>query len=74
MEPIVDGLEAEFTGRITIIRINANDPAGAEQLASYGLRGHPAFVVLDPAGAVSATFLGTQTVEVLRQAMMDGEG
>lgn len=74
MEPIVDGLEAEFTGRITIIRINANDPAGAEQLASYGLRGHPAFVLLNPAGTVTATFLGPQEVEVLRQAMLVAEG
>lgn len=69
MEPIVDGLEAEFTGRITITRINANDPAGADLLASYGLRGHPAFVVLDSTGAVTATFLGPQPAETLREAM-----
>ena len=69
MMPIVNGLEDEFKGQFTILRLDANVPANERLQASYGMRGHPTFLVLDEAGGVAAQFFGLQSVEILREAM-----
>lgn len=51
MTPIVDGLEDEYTDRINVERLNAAQE-GQEQFRQYSLRGHPAYVFLDPSGDV----------------------
>ncbi|MEW5987553.1 MAG: thioredoxin family protein [Chloroflexota bacterium] len=69
MDPIVNGVEAEFAGQVKVIRLNVNEPANQQLQAHYTLRGHPTFVVLDYGGNVSQRFIGPQTAEVLRAAM-----
>jgi hypothetical protein len=69
MAPIVDGLEEEFNGRVTVSRLDAAQPANAELESHYGLRGHPAFAVLDAQNQVHQLFFGPQAEETLRQAM-----
>jgi thioredoxin-like negative regulator of GroEL len=69
MEPIVNGLETEFAGQLQVIRLDAGVPINEELEFSYGLRGHPAFVVLAADGEVAATFIGPQTEEMLREAV-----
>ena len=69
MMPIVDGLEAEFEGRVPVLRLNANEDANAQLQADYGLRGHPAFVVLDRDSRISESYIGPQTAETVRDAM-----
>jgi hypothetical protein len=69
MKPIVDGLEREFEDRLTVIRLNANVPANEQLQLSYGLRGHPTFLVLNETGDASAQFFGRQIAETLRDAM-----
>lgn len=69
MEPIVNGLETEFAGQLQVLRLDAAVPANAESELSYGLRGHPAFVVLAADGSVAATFVGPQSEGVLREAV-----
>ena len=69
MMPIVDGLEVEFEGRVSVIRLNADEDGNGQLLNDYGLRGHPSFVVLDGNNRVIGSFVGLQTVEALRNAM-----
>jgi len=69
MTPIVNGLEREFEGRLTVIRLDANVPANERLQLSYGMRGHPTFLVLNETGDVSAQYFGRQTAETLREAM-----
>jgi thioredoxin-like negative regulator of GroEL len=69
MMPIVDGLEAEFAGQVAVVRLNVAVPANEALQQSYGLRGHPAFAVLDRNNQVVARFMGPQTAATLRQAM-----
>ena len=67
--PIVDGLEREFQDQLAVIRLDADVPANERLQLSYGMRGHPAFLILNEAGDVSAQFFGRQTAETLREAM-----
>jgi len=69
MNPIVDGIEAEFTGQVAVIRLNAIGTEMSQLMTSYGLRGHPSFVVLDRNNEVTQRFTGPQTEEVLREVM-----
>jgi thioredoxin-like negative regulator of GroEL len=69
MMPIVDGLEEEFEGRVTVSRLDAAVPENARLQTQYGLRGHPSFVLLDGDGRVVLSFLGPQEKFVLRVAM-----
>ncbi len=69
MTPIVDGLEREFEGQLTVIRLDASVPKNERLQLSFGIRGHPAFLVLAETGEVSAQFFGKQTAVTLREAM-----
>ena len=67
--PIVNGLEEEFSGEITVLRLNAIEPENIDLMQQYGVRGHPSFVVLAEDGRVSQTFLGIQSEADLRGAL-----
>ena len=69
MTPIVNGLAEEFDGRVAVHQLNAAEQANIQLQNEYGLRGHPAFVILDAGGRALQTFLGPQPEETLRQAM-----
>lgn len=69
MAPIVNGLEASFEGEVEVIRLDAADPISAEWMTTFGVRGHPAFVVLDAQGTVTARLLGPQTAQTLADAV-----
>lgn len=71
MKPIVDGLEQEFAGQVTILRLDADDPANNQLMEDLGLRGHPSFAVIDGQGNITARFFGPQPVETLREALQD---
>ena len=74
MEPIVNGLEAEFAGQTAVIRLKAEGTEMADLMDSYGVRGHPSFVVLDQNNEVRQRFVGPQTEETLREAMTTAAG
>ena len=65
MEPIVNGLEAEFGDQIEFLTVDANSPDGQVAFRAYRLQGHPAYVMLDMEGKVLWTSLGEQTAETL---------
>ena len=67
--PIVNGLEQEFEGQVAVVRLNAAENDNRELQQTYGVQGHPSFVVVDGDGAVAETFFGPQDEETLRAAM-----
>jgi len=69
MTSIVNGLEAEFSGEVTVFRLNAAEPENVSLMQNYGLRGHPSFAVLDKDGRVTQIFFGPQSEEELRTAL-----
>lgn len=69
MQPIVNGLEAEFSGQVAFHRLNVEEPEPTQIQQQYGLRGHPSVVVLDAAGQPTAQFVGVVEVERLREAL-----
>ena len=66
MLPIVNGLEEEFSGELTVLRLDAAEPENTRLMQEYGLRSHPSFVALDKNGRVIQAFVGPQSEEVLR--------
>ena len=52
MQPIVDGLETEYRESVEFTQINASTPGGLEIFNSYGLFGHPSYLILDDTGKV----------------------
>ena len=50
MEPIVNGLEQEFSGQLQVMRLDADDPVNEQLMQDLGLRGHPSFAVIDAQG------------------------
>lgn len=69
MTPIVNGLEQEYEGQTAFVRLNVIEPDALALQAGYGQRGHPSFVVLDAEGQATASFIGPQPVEKLREAI-----
>jgi thioredoxin-like negative regulator of GroEL len=69
MEPIVDGLEKEFAGQVTVAQLDADEEENGRLQQQYGLRGHPTFAVLDRNGRIVQTFIGPQTEGVLHEAI-----
>lgn len=67
MQPIVNGLQTEYSGRISFEQIDANTDAGRQRLRSYGLRGHPSYVTVDVKGKALWSFTGQLREEQLRQ-------
>ena len=72
MSPIVDELAQDYGDRIVFQRLNAQQE-GEKQFRKYGLRGHPAYVILDRRGKVAWQVVGQvprQDLEAaIRQAL-----
>ena len=69
MTPIVHGLQEEFEGRATVLRLDAARPENGRLQQSYGLRGHPTFAILDGEGRVVERLTGLQPAERLRAVL-----
>ena len=69
MVPVVDGLEDRLGEQIEFRRIDANSRDGNVSFRVYGLRGHPAFVLLNPDGDVLWTGLGEQSGEDIERQL-----
>ncbi len=63
------GLEAEFGEQLIVRRLDANIHENEALEFSYGLRGHPAFAILDKTGEAAAVYIGPQSAETLRGAI-----
>jgi hypothetical protein len=66
MEPVVNGIEEEFSHNLAVLRLDANQKEGLAAFRYYRLQGHPAFVLLDNQGEVLWTGLGVQEAETIK--------
>lgn len=66
MAPIVNGLQAEYGDRVAFVYLNVDTPEGARAQTQYGLRGHPAYVLVDSRGQVSWHGVGQISEDELR--------
>jgi hypothetical protein len=69
MQPIVDGLETEYSESVEFLQINASTPEGLEIFNSYSLFGHPSYLILDDTGKVLWQSVGEQPVENIEDAL-----
>ena len=69
MQPIVNGLEAEFKGQIAFERRNANSDDGKATMQAYNLRVHPSYVLVAPDGKVLWTGLGEMQAVRLQEQL-----
>ena len=69
MQPIVDGLETEYSGLVEFTQINASTPEGLEIFNSYRLFGHPSYLILDDTGKVLWQSVGEQPVDNIESAL-----
>ncbi|QPC83108.1 hypothetical protein G4Y79_01660 [Phototrophicus methaneseepsis] len=70
MQPIVNGLEEEYSDSVAFRYLNANTD-GAVAFEQLGLRGHPAFVIFLPDGREVSRSVGLQD-EISLRNMIDG--
>ncbi|MBE7551225.1 MAG: hypothetical protein HS126_09140 [Anaerolineales bacterium] len=56
--PIVDGVEEKLTGKAEVIRLDVISGVGRQAAARYGVRGIPAFVVVDGNGQAVYSQIG----------------
>jgi hypothetical protein len=68
MELVVDELEANYSGQIEFRSLNAN-AEGETAFRAFKLRGHPAYVLLTPAGEVLWSGLGEVSGDNIKKAI-----
>ena len=68
MNPVVNGLQQEYDGRVTFTLVDIDDPNSKELKQKYGFRAQPYFVLLDGDGNVVKTWFGLVPVEEFRSA------
>jgi hypothetical protein len=69
MQPIVNGLETEYAGKLAFDRRNATTPEGGAELGYYELRGHPSYVIVAPDGTLLWSGFGQVPRDRLRQQL-----
>jgi thioredoxin-like negative regulator of GroEL len=68
MNPIVDGLEAKYAGRVNIMWQDVDEPAAQEMARKHQVRAVPTFVLLDSSDQVVGYWLGLQSPQVFEEA------
>lgn len=63
------GLSQEYGGRMAFELRNADEEAGKRSADVYGVRGHPAYVIVAPSGARLWSRVGLAEEGVLRTAI-----
>lgn len=69
MQPIVDGLETEYRELVDFEYINASTNEGLRIYDSYGLFGHPSYLILDETGEILWQSVGEQTGDFIENAL-----
>jgi hypothetical protein len=73
MKPVVDGLEVDYGERVVFMQLDAEN-AGRDAFVTFGLRGHPSFVIIDTAGEILWQSIGEQPRGRLEQAIRGALG
>lgn len=50
MKPIVDGIERDHAGELTVLRLNVQDPASQPWMERYPFQYTPTFIFIDGQG------------------------
>lgn len=70
MQPIVNGIEAEYNEEVEFIRINAGTADGLKTFNAYGMFGHPAYLILDERGKILWQNVGEQPQELIEESLI----
>ncbi len=68
MEPIVYGLEDQYSDKIDFLYVDREDPANAEIVSKYGINTQPIFILLDGDGNEVQTWFGVVSPEQFETA------
>lgn len=71
MTPVVNGLEPEFGELVDFRSLDAASGEGQRAFNTYGLPGHPSYLILGPQGEVLWRSFGPQTRETITTAIED---
>jgi mono/diheme cytochrome c family protein len=71
MTPVVNGLAEELAEVVDFRSLNAAFGEGEKAFNSYGLPGHPSYIILNPEGDVLWRGFGPQTQEALNDALTE---
>ncbi len=71
-KPIVDGIERVHEGRLKVIRLNVQDPAGEALLERFEFRFTPTFIFFDEAGEELQRWVGGILSDEVRELLEDG--
>lgn len=71
MTPVVNGLADEYETKVEFRSLNAGFGEGQSAFNSYGLCGHPSYIILNPDGDVLWRGFGPQAREILVSALED---
>jgi len=69
-KPIVDGIEEEHRGRLTVIRINVQEAEFRPLLARYNFQFTPTFILFDSEGRELLRSVGSINAEEIRRALV----
>ena len=68
-EPVVNGLQAELAGKLTVLRVDINSPAGREMSAQTGSGATPTFIFYDASGNELWRQIGSLDAEKVRASV-----
>ena len=69
IEPVVNRLETELAGKLTVLRVDVNSEAGRELTAQTGSRGTPTFIFYNASGAEQWRQIGSLSPEKVRASL-----
>jgi thioredoxin-related protein len=70
-KPIVDGIEDEYRGRLTVIRINVQEAEFQPLLAQYNFQFTPTFILFDGRGSEVLRTVGSIDPEAIHRALVE---
>jgi hypothetical protein len=70
-KPIVDGIEEEHQGRLSVFRINVQDEEFRPLLERFNFQFTPTFILLDSAGQVIWRKVGSISAGSVRRALSE---
>ncbi len=71
MTPIVNGIKREYRGRLNVVYVSMNQPAGKELAKQHGVVGTPTILLLDGEGARVNALRGLLPTSLIEQAVQD---
>lgn len=70
-KPIVDGIERDHQGRLTVVRIDVLEPESNPWKEEFGFQYTPTFVLLDGSGEVALRSIGAIDPLEVQRALDD---